>query len=301
MTARRGRWRLAVGAVVFVLWAPASLVGVPLAALLAATRPEGRTRTITLAVTALAAAFLAGTSGTALGAVYGAWAVLVTAAFLGGVLVSPSAFWRQATRATVLAAVALAALATVLWGSDWLAFLRWEATHQAEAATRLVRWARPDAFAVLDRVAQFAGATFPATLMLQAVAGLALAWQLHVRVATHPLGSGLRPFREFRMGDVWIWGLILAAAGWLRGYDVLAQNLGVVLGTFYALQGAAIVVAFAAAVGISTMALLVTAAVATALAIPLVFIVPGLWTLGITDTWLEYRRRIAARVASSGK
>jgi len=301
MTARSGRWRLAAGAIVFLLWAPASLVGVPLTALLAATRPVGRTRTITLAVAVLAAAFVVGASATALGAVYGAWAVLVTAAFLGGVLVSPAPFWRQATRATALAAIALAVLATVLWGADWLAFLRWEATHQAQAATRLVRWVRPDAFAVLDGVAQFTGATFPATLALQAVAGLALAWQLHVRVATHPLGQGLRPFREFRMGDVWIWGLVLAAAVWLRGYHVLAQNLAVVLGTFYVLQGAAIVVAFAVAVGISTTALLVIGAVAAALAIPLLFIVPGLWTLGITDTWLEYRRRIAARVGSSGK
>lgn len=301
MAAGRGRWRLAVGAIAFVLWAPVSLVGVPLAALLVATRPQGRARSLTIAVAVMAAAFLLGTSGNPLGAMYAAWAVLVAAAFLGGVLLSPAPFWRQATRATALAALALAGLATLLWGSDWLALLRWEATHQAQAATRVVRWMRPDAFAVLDAVARFAGTTFPATLALQAVAGLALAWQLHVRVAEQPLGAALRPFREFRIGDVWVWGIILAAAVWLRGYDALAQNLAVVLGTFYFLQGAAIVVAFAAAAGISTVALLVAASVAAALALPLLFIVPGLWTLGVTDTWLQYRRRLAARAGAAGK
>jgi uncharacterized protein HemY len=81
---------------------------------------------------------------------------------------------------------------------------------------------------------------------------------------------------------------------------VLAQNLAVVLGTLYLLQGAAIVVAFAAAAGISTATLVVGAALAAALAVPLLFIVPGMWTLGVTDTWFEYRRRLAARAGSTG-
>ena len=72
------------------------------------------------------------------------------------------------------------------------------------------------------------------------------------------------------------------------------------LGAFYFLQGAAIVVSFAAAVGISTGALVAGAALAAALAVPLVFIVPGVWTLGVTDTWFEYRRRLAARAGSTG-
>jgi hypothetical protein len=34
---------------------------------------------------------------------------------------------------------------------------------------------------------------------------------------------------------------------------------------------------------------------AAALAVPLLLLVPGLLTLGLTDTWLEFRRRFAAR------
>ena len=152
----------------------------------------------------------------------------------------------------------------------------------------------------MRETALLVGAIIPATFVLQAIAGLALSWQLHVRLAERPLGEPLRPFREFRLGDVWIWALVLAGGGWLLGQTLLAQNLAVVLGALYFLQGAAIVVSFAAAVGISTGALIVGAALAAALAVPLVFIVPGVWTLGVTDTWFEYRRRLAARTGSRG-
>jgi len=39
--------------------------------------------------------------------------------------------------------------------------------------------------------------------------------------------------------------------------------------------------------------LVLVAAAAAALALPLLFVVPGLCTLGITDTWYQYRRRLA--------
>ena len=301
MSATPGRWRLALGAAAFVVWAPPTLAALPFAGLVAATRPgRGRGAWLAAAAGLASGVLLVASSRTPLGAAYAAWAVLVTAAFVGGVLAAPAPFWRQAMRATALAALALAGLAAALWGSDWLAAVRWEATRQAQAVTRLLAGDRPEARAVMREVAQFVGATIPATFVLQALAGLALAWQLHVRLAERPLGEPLRPFREFRLGDVWIWALVLAGGGWLLGQDLLAQNLAVVLGALYFLQGAAIVVSFAAAVGISTGALIVGAALAAALAVPLVFIVPGVWTLGVTDTWFEYRRRLAARTGSRG-
>jgi hypothetical protein len=301
MSVAPGRWRLALGTAAFVLWAPATLAALPFAVLMAATRPRpGRGAWLATAVGAASAVLLVASSRTPLGAAYAAWSVLVAAAFVGGVLAAPAPFWRQATRATALAALAFAGLAATVWGTDWLPVVRWEATRQAQAATRLITWATPEAGAAMRQVAAIVGATIPATFVLQAVAGLALGWQLHTRLAERPLGEPLRPFREFRLGDVWVWGLVLAVAGWLLGQDLLAQNLAVVLGAFYFLQGAAIVVSFAAVAGISTAALIVGAALAAALAVPLVFIVPGVWTLGITDTWFEYRRRLGARTGSTG-
>jgi hypothetical protein len=291
-----------LGVAVFAVWAPPTLAALPFAGLVAAARP-GRGRAAWVATAAGLAGGLylvAASSRGPLGAAYAAWSVLVTAAFVAGALAAPARFWRQATRATALAALALAGLATVLWGRDWLAVIQWDATRQAQAATRVLTWVNPGTGAVMRDVARFVGVTIPATFVLQAIAGLALGWQLHTRVAERPLGAPLRPFREFRVGDVWIWVLVLAAGGWLLGHDVLAQNLAVVLGAFYFLQGAAIVVSFAAAAGVSTTTLVVGAAVAAALAVPLAFIVPGMWTLGVTDTWFEYRRRLAARAGSRG-
>ena len=60
------------------------------------------------------------------------------------------------------------------------------------------------------------------------------------------------------------------------------------------LRGAAIVATFAEAFGVSAVALGIAAAAAAALAVPLLFVLPGLCTLGITDTWYQYRRRLAA-------
>ena len=36
-----------------------------------------------------------------------------------------------------------------------------------------------------------------------------------------------------------------------------------------------------------------------ALAVPLLLVLPGLATLGMTDTWLEFRRRLAGRPNAS--
>jgi hypothetical protein len=69
----------------------------------------------------------------------------------------------------------------------------------------------------------------------------------------------------------------------------------VVIGTLYLLRGAAIVVAFAVILGVSPMSLIVGAVAVALLAVPLLLVLPGLATLGITDTWLEFRRRLAGR------
>lgn len=300
---RPGGWgRLALAAVAFALWAPLTLAGLPLAALLLASGPQSpRMRGLAAGVGAATVLLLVTTSRGPLGAAYAAWTVLCTGAFLAMVLTWPGPFWRQASRAVAAAGVALAGLGTGLWGMGWSGQLTWEVTRSAQAATRLVRWASPEMHTALDGIAVFVGATFPAAFVLQGLAGLALGWQVHARLAERPLGAPLRPFREFRLGDVWVWGLVAAVAVWLLDQHVMAQNIAVVLGTLYLLQGAAIVVTFATALGVSTAALIGWTALAAVLALPLLFIVPGLWTLGVTDTWLEYRRRLAARADSTGR
>jgi len=159
----------------------------------------------------------------------------------------------------------------------------------------------PDAFAIYEPVVRFVSLTWPGMLALQTLAGLALAWQLYRRIAARTTGESVTPaparFRDFYMGDGWVWGivawlgvLILPVSSVLL---VAGTNLGLVASTLYVLRGAAIVATFAEAFGISALALVIVAAASAALAVPLVFVLPGLCTLGITDTWYQYRRRLA--------
>jgi len=90
----------------------------------------------------------------------------------------------------------------------------------------------------------------------------------------------------------WLGLLVAPVSGVLK---LAGTNLGFVLGALYVLRGAAIVVTFAQVLGVSAVALVIAAGVAAALAAPLLFLLPGLCTLGITDTWYQYRRRLAAR------
>src|SRR5207244_12859997 len=102
-----------------------------------------------------------------------------------------------------------------------------------------------------------------------------------------------------RFGDHWVGGVRVGAVGWVTavvaGLQLAALNVLVVLGGLYLVRGIAIVVACAAAFGIAPAALLIGAVVAAALAVPLLLLLPGLATLGITDTWLEFRRRLKAK------
>jgi hypothetical protein len=299
---RSPRWRLVLALIAFALWAHPSLVGLPLAALLIAA-PDRFGRSLPLAgligAASIALLVIADGSGSRLAGVTSAYIVLVTGAFVAGVLLRPAPFLRQALRAMAVAGVATALLIQVLWGTEGWSMLAWEATRQAGLTMRFVVERAPDAFVLYEPIVRFVSLTWPGVLALQALAGLALAWQLHLRLTSPPLGAPLARFSDFRIGDGWVWGivawlgvLILPVSGALQ---VAGTNLGLLASTLYVLRGAAIVAAFAEAFGISALALLIAAGTAAALAVPLLFVLPGLCTLGITDTWYQYRRRLAAR------
>jgi hypothetical protein len=287
-----------LGVIAFAIWAPPSLVGLPCAALLAAS-PDRSART------RIAAALLGSTSiallvltGGRLAAVIAAYTVLVTAAFVAGAVLAPAAFLRQALRAVCFGGVGTAVLVQLVWGAGGWGALAWEATREAGLTMRLVRF-QPEAFTLYEPVVRFVSTTAPGMLALQSLAGLALAWQWHGLLTSQPLGAPLAPFREFRIGDAWVWGvvawlglLIAPVSGVLK---LAGTNLGFVLAALYVLRGAAIVVSVAQVLGVSAVALVIAAGVAAALAAPLLFLLPGLCTLGITDTWYQYRRRLAAR------
>ena len=308
---RESWWRLSLALIAFVLWAHPSLVGLPFAALviLAPGERTGWSQPLAGLAGAMSAALLVLTGGTGgrLAAVTSTYIVLVTAAFVSLALLQPAPILRQALRALVAGGLATAVLIQAVWGPDAWGALAWEATRGAGLTMRAIVTIAPNTFAIYEPMVRFVSLTWPGMLVLQTLAGLALAWQLHLRLAPAAWGEEApapRPrFRDFRMGDGWVWGivawlgvLILPVSSVLQ---VAGANVGLVAGTLYVLRGAAIVVAFAEAFGISVVALVIAAGAAAALAVPLLFVLPGLCTLGITDTWYQYRRRLAA--ARGGK
>ena len=291
------RWRLVLGVIAFAAWAPVSLVGLPCAALLAvAPDRSARTRIAAALLGATSIALLA-IPGARLSAVIAAYTIILTAAFVAGAALAPAPFLRQAVRAVGVGGAATALLVQLVWGSAGWGALAWEATRQAGLTMRVVVEFFPDTFTLYEPVVRFVSTTTPGMLALQSLAGLALAWQSHVVVTTQPLGPPLAPFREFRIGDAWVWGVVAWLALLIAPVSSLLKiagtNVGFVLGALYVLRGAAIVVSFAQALGVSAAALVIVATAAATIALPL--FLPGLCTLGITDTWYQFRQRLAAR------
>jgi hypothetical protein len=292
-------WRLALATVAFVVWAPLSYAGLPFAALMLAAQSGRAIESLAAVIVGLPSVVLiALSSGSLLGGAAHAYVVLFTAAFVVLTLLAPTSFLRQALRASLLALGVGLILARLTLGSNAGPLLHWAAMRQAREALGLLVELRPELYVILDPAARFLAATLPATLVLQAVAGLALAWRWHQQIAAHPLGAPLAPFREFRFADAWVWGLVAGIVVWITplfaGLKAAALNLLVLLGALYLLRGAAVVVAFASVAGISPAALVISLAISALLALPLFFLVPGLATLGVSDTWLEFRRRLAS-------
>ena len=291
----------------FVLWAHPSLVGLPLAALLiiapGGERTSGWAQPIAgmIGAVSLALLVLSGGSGSRLAAATSAYIVLLTAAFVAFVLLKPAPILRQAFRSIAAAGLATALLLQAIWGSEAWGALAWEATRRASITLRSIVEVAPDAFPIYEPMVRFVSLTWPGMLALQTLAGLALAWQLYRRIAARTVGESVAPsptrFRDFYMGDGWVWGIVAWLGVLILPVSSVLQmagtNLGLVASALYVLRGAAIVATFAEAFGISALALVIVAAAAAALAVPLLFVLPGLCTLGITDTWYHYRRRLA--------
>ena len=299
-------WRLVLGTVVLLPFTPGSLdlVALTLAALLVASgagthRAREQTIAAVLAGIGLAAVVWFSSGTDPLVKVVRTYSLLAAVAFAGGALLAPASVLRQAFRAVCWAILGVGLLGFLVRGTGFLTELEWSALRQTSSAFRTIVPLRPDAYPLLEPLVRFMTDAFPAFVILQTFAGLALAWQWHVRLAQVPLGPPLGAFRDFRFGDQWVWGLVTALLVWTVPKLVLlkgaALNVGLILGALYLLRGAAILVALAGAAGLPTWTLVAGAVVACVLLLPLLVLVPSLWTLGVFDTWLAFRQRRLGR------
>lgn len=303
---RASWWRLVLGTLAFVVLAvfTRGVFALTLAALLWAAGPSRWwERSLMVFLVALGLVFVVPPTLDPLDAAVGTYSLIVTAAFVGGALVTPGGVLRQAFRAALWGTTGTGALGLVLRGSSFWSELHWSALRGFTTTVGYLVEQRPELAAYSAGFVQFFANAFPALLLLSTLAALVLAWQWHVRISRRPLGAPLGAFHEFRFGDHWVWGLVLALVVWavpkLAALKWAAVNVGIVLGALYVLRGTAVVVAIGAAVGVPAWIFTAGAVLAGVLIVPLFVLVPGLWTLGVFDTWLAFRQRRYTRPTAS--
>ena len=243
----------------------------------------------------------------------GGWALLLGAGFGLATLLDPRrAFFARALTALCLAGMSAGA-ALVLGG---VPLGRVREAVRAEAAARhapfMAQWRElraspmmrdlssrdPAAGAELDawsdRYAELPGLVargFPALLLLESLAALALAWSLYHRMSRRRIGPPLRQLKQFRFSDQLVWGLIaglaIAAVPTLASLRGVGINLLVFFGTLYALRGLGVLAWLFKPGWLAAVALTVTA--------PLLFplYAAGALAFGVGDTWIDWRRRPA--------
>jgi hypothetical protein len=278
------------------------MIGVPLVLLLAARGFDSMT---TAAVAGLLILIIVGgLGGFSDGLWYAerAWAVLLSGCFLALTFAVPR--WRLTSNS--LAAAAGAAAVTggmlALWSGAWgtldaavLSSLQaeTEATLQAIQMLGGQGVLTPDMIAVMEDITAARVAVFPALLGLESLAALALAWWFRSRLVGQG-SQGLAPVRDFRFNDHLVWALVVGLVLLVTQSGValarVGANLVVFMGALYALRGVA-VLAFVSG-GVSMFSY-VAFAVLLVLVPPVILGTAAL--IGVGDTWLDLRARVAAK------
>jgi len=145
----------------------------------------------------------------------------------------------------------------------------------------------------------FAAPLYPALLALESLAACALAWGLYHRMSRARLGAALAPFRFFRFSDELIWALVagmtFTVLPSLDALRVAGANLVVFFGALYALRGFGVIAWFYPQPTLGAQ--LAAGAVAVVL---LPVSLPLAVGLGVTDTWIDWRRRVRTANSPAG-
>jgi hypothetical protein len=302
-----GRWlaryRLLVLAVVaYVIFAPAALIALPLAALLVLTSLRSPRELVTAAIAGgLSLAWLMDSGGLPDQAVR-ASAIIATTVYVTVSWLVRTSVIHRCLIATAGAAVSVAALLVAL-GSSW-GELQWWVEHQVGYAARVasqVLWMVGNGSAstaasidtwISDSV-RFMADYFPAIGTIQLIAGLSLATALYHAVAHEPHGPGLKRLRDFRFSEHLGWaaiaGLAVILIPKLAAAKLAAVNLLLVMGMLYALRGVAVAAFGIQLLGAGSGMFTALAMVAALLMLPIAL--AGAILLGVVDSGLDLRRR----------
>lgn len=209
-------------------------------------------------------------------------------------------------------AVAMAALAVVGWFMAFhLSFAAlqndiisqaWEAWRQVwtnlpanpPAATSdvLVEVAPVDLAHQLALAVTGMAALAPALLALAALLGTWLASTWYHRIARTPIAAPPKPLAEFRFNDQLVWLLVLAVGLTLvrasHPVHLVTENVLVVVLAIYWLRGLAVI-----RTALWRASPLVIGILILIMFPMLAFVLVGFTLLGVADTWLDFRRRMA--------
>lgn len=228
------------------------------------------------------------------------WAVL-----LGGWFVAATIRWpRRSLTSRALAAVAGAGVTAMAWFATWpgawgvVEFSVGQRLSGSVGTTlealRLLQGEEalaPSLVGAVIATSEWQFALFPGLIGLGSLAALALAWWMYVRAGLGREGA-LGALGEFRFNDHFVWlfiaGLLLVASGVGGAWSRMGSNAVLFMGGLYVLRGVAVVWFVQGGLG-------VLGAVLAALA--LVFLSPvlivGAMLIGLGDTWLDVRSRVA--------
>lgn len=227
-------------------------------------------------------------------------AVLLTGTFLALTVWRPSGQFSR-----VVAAVALAGLAMILW--MWRLDVGWAELQRAveqdlwaqnrELMVRLEQTLpgrRADSLVPeMTAMVRTIGSFYPALLSLAGMAGLRLAWSWHHRIARRPLGPPPAAFSTFEFSDQLVWGWVIGLGLCLlplpEVWRAVGANLLLVWAVLYAVRGLAV---FSVGSRRVPRAVIATLTVIAMFLLP--FVLGGLTLLGLADTWLDFRRRRTA-------
>jgi hypothetical protein len=213
-------------------------------------------------------------------------------------------------RAAIAAGAGQFVAVLLAWGlgAGWDAVERALERELREAFVAQARLAEASGFGdgvvgTLREMARGAGDTaayYPALLALMAIAGAALGWRWFRLVAQRPGTAPEVPFAEFRFSDQAVWIVVGALAATLflpadavpllgAPLGAWARNLLVVMVVLYIARGLAVFAATARRV---------PGRIVTVLALVGVLLWPfaagGLLMLGLADSWVDFRRRLAS-------
>jgi hypothetical protein len=294
-----------IGVVAFAFLAPVALIALPVAALIVASRPKRlREWIIAGAAAGMGLAWLL-IPGELPDQLLRAATVLGTAVFVALTIRTHLSFIHRAlasVAATTMALAGLVPLAGTSWGG-----IRWWVEHQTGLSARALvgtLWSvgseNQDAYPTLVRLQQgfeqvvaLIAELYPALLVLQLTAGLGLATAIVHRVSASPVGRPIGRFRDFRFSEHLGWAaaipLVALIIPTLVAAKTAAANLLFVMGTLFALRGAAVAAFGFGVVGIGGAFTWALIAVAVFFLLPVA--IGGVIVLGVIDAGLDLRRR----------